>query len=383
MHDHALNISTFHQSSDVMHSLKRALLCACSLPFCSLPSVPQPSPPFYFVSLPLLERLQLADGSDSTAPSATSYHKLSLEVMKRLSGPVPRRPSSHAAEGGSNPGSASAKGQVTSLPAPHRQPSTAAAKGRLTPSQPPEELLAAGTAEGKSPPSQPAEGQLSAAVTKRRISASVVFSKGSQTNGHRRAGPGHSTGPSSSSALVTSIAQAADLTQPKAHTMHNALAGRKACSNGHSRTTHKVNLSGKSAAESQTRTADPSDAVSTANPAVLTAAAAVKNHATATMSAAASQNASASMASTAGHKAHDGTLPAQSTPGRQQTTFSFADVEEDLMEAGSGQAAVLHSEGSFTHKIMQQMIYTGSHEDQNHLFLEVCRSLQVLASKMF
>ena len=329
----------------------------------------------------------------------TSYHKLSLEVIKRLSGPVPRRPSSRsAAEGGDNPSSASAKGQVT--------PSPAAAGGKLSPSQPSEEQLAADTAEGKKPPSQPMR-QLSAAITKGRISPPDASSQGTKSllqqmgsaNGQRKAGPGLSKGLCSCSERFASTAQAAVFTQPKARTMDSASAGRKACGTDHSRLSHRVNLSSKSAAVARTRTADPSAAVSTASTAVSdAAAAAVKNHAAATSSAAASQNASASMAGTASasmfgtasasmvgtaaHKAHADTQPARLTPGKPQTTLNFEDVEEHPLETGSGRAAVLQSEGSLTLKIMQQMTYTGRFEDQNHLFLEVCTFLQSLVSEM-
>ena len=127
---------------------------------------------------------------------------------------------------------------------------------------------------------------------------------------------------------------------------------------------------GKSTAVGQTETADPSVAVRTASTAVSNAAA-VKANAAATIPAAASLSGSASMLGSAAHTSHDGTPPAQLTHGKRQTTFNFADVEEHLNEAGSGRAALLQSEGSFTHKIMQQMIYTGSFEHQNHLFLEV------------
>ena len=317
----------------------------------------------------------------------TSYHKLSLEVIKRLSGPVPRRPSSQsAAERGDSPSSASAKGQVIPSQAPHGQPSPAAAGGRLSPSQPSEEQLAADTAEGRKPPSQPVR-QLSAAVTKGRISPPAASSQGSQSllqqmgsaNGQSKAGPGLSKAPRVRSARFASTAQAAVLTQPKAHTMDNASAERKACGPDHSRLPHGVNLSGKSAAVARTRTADPSAAVSTASTAVSNAAASVKNHAAATSSAAASQNASASMAGTAAHKAHGDTQPAQLAPGKRQTAFNFEDVEDHPLETGSGRAAMLQSEGSLTHKIMQQMTYTGKFEDQNHLFLEVRTSLQSLA----
>lgn len=64
---------------------------------------------------------------------------------------------------------------------------------------------------------------------------------------------------------------------------------------------------------------------------------------------------------------------------KRQTTFGFDDVGEHLGPASTDQAAVLHSEGSFTQHIMQQMSYTGCHEDRDHLFLEVRSPLHLLA----
>lgn len=150
--------------------------------------------------------------------------------------------------------------------------------------------------------------------------------------------------------------------------MNKHAAGAKPRSPSH-RVPGNANLSGKSAAVIQIRTADPSAAIPHA--------AAVEDHATATSSAAASKTASASMIGIAAVEADDDAQPAQLTPRKRQTTFKFEDVKEELMEAGPTQAGVLHSKDSLTHNIMQQLSYTGSYVDQSHLFLEVRLSFQV------
>lgn len=302
-----------------------------------------------------------------------------MEVINRLSGPGPSRPSSRsAAEGPRTPTSTPAKGQAAPSQPFTGQPFPAVARGRVSPSQPSEEQLAAPISEHQPTQSRSTKGKPVAAVTEARVRPLVASSQGSQSllgqsvgsaNGQRK-GPDLSKPPRRSSAHFAGTAPAADFIQPSASTMNKHAAGGAPCSPRHIRVPGNVNLSGKSAAVSQTRTADPSAAVNTTS-------AAVKDHAAATSSAAASKTASASMVGIAAIEAHADAQAAQLTPRKRQTTFKFEDVKEELMEASLTRAVVLQSKDSLTHNIMQQMSYTGSYVDQSHLFLEVCSTFRV------
>ena len=89
------------------------------------------------------------------------------------------------------------------------------------------------------------------------------------------------------------------------------------------------------------------------------------------------------MTGIAADKAHADAQLTQSTSRKRRTSFKFENLDEQLSEASPHRAAVLQSEGSFTQKVMQQMIYTGSFEDQNHLFLEVRMSVPALHVRLF
>lgn len=70
-------------------------------------------------------------------------------------------------------------------------------------------------------------------------------------------------------------------------------------------------------------------------------------------------------------KAVDTAQPTSLTPRKRQTTFKFEDVKEHVSSPNAVSNNWLMSEATFTQRIMQQMSYTGSHQDQDHLFLEV------------
>ena len=59
------------------------------------------------------------------------------------------------------------------------------------------------------------------------------------------------------------------------------------------------------------------------------------------------------------------------TPRKKQTTFKFEDVKEHITDTSALGNNWLLSEATFTQRIMQQMSYTGSHESDGRLFLEV------------
>ena len=61
-----------------------------------------------------------------------------------------------------------------------------------------------------------------------------------------------------------------------------------------------------------------------------------------------------------------------------QKTFRFEDVQEEdeELQAAVRPAMPLLSEASLTHKIVQQLDFTGSHHDDHHLFLEVSSECQ-------
>ena len=67
------------------------------------------------------------------------------------------------------------------------------------------------------------------------------------------------------------------------------------------------------------------------------------------------------------------------TAAKRQTTFQFEDLSEGEEDVQSTRrSGVLLSQASLTHKVMQELEFTGSHQANNHLFLEVQRSLLLL-----
>lgn len=276
------------------------------------------------------------------------------------------RPSTgSAAEEGQPPAPASARGGRATTPSQssEEQPCPETPKGNASPLQP-FVRLPTDSSEGKLTPLQPAKGQPSAAATQNKVSlagASVQDGQGALQAAHRAA-PGRPGRSQSSSTSLASTKHAAGLTPSGAVTSDRNAATRKACKPGHSSLSSKVSSAGKRAVAGQTRTQDLSGALATIST-VHPIAAAVKDNRATTSSAAVSTD-------TLGLASNKAQSDAQPTYKRQ-TTFGFDGVEEQLGAASTSQAVILHSEGSFTKQIMQQMSYTGSHEDHNHLFLEV------------
>ena len=63
--------------------------------------------------------------------------------------------------------------------------------------------------------------------------------------------------------------------------------------------------------------------------------------------------------------------PSPIIPYKRQTTFRFEDVKEEFTDSLSTQKSEVLSEATFTKRIMQQMSFTGNHEEGSRLFLEV------------
>ena len=300
-------------------------------------------------------------------PPPTSYHKLSLEVIRSLSGHAHSAhaycspDSKPAADRGSCPSPTSAKGRVSPLQPVERKPSAGTVKGRASPSQ----LSAHGVAEGQ-PSLAPAKGSNSPAG----LSHGLPQNSSGQMQpvpGVHHSASAHDKHPSYSSEKLISAGTKSGKS--------GSAVRRAAVSGGSKSAQSKTASKASTAAKSSHCTAHLSTAAKTATkPHEVTTAVAGNSNATASSSAAlegaaACKTSSGSFTeSTAGETGDSPRL----TPRKWQTTFRLEDVQEQIAGvAGTAPPAVLQREATFTKNIMQQMSYNGSHEDQNHLFLEV------------
>lgn len=268
------------------------------------------------------------------------------------------RPSTgSAAEGGGTPALASARGRAAPSQSSEEQPCPETPIGRVSRLQP-DEVLAADAPKGNIIPLQPAEGQNFAAACQGTFSPSVASIQHGQCplQTAQKAVPGR-PGRCQGNKLTSlaSTTPAAGFAPPGGGTRTKHAATRKARSSMSS----QVSSAGKSAEAGGSRTQDPIGAWATASP----LAAAVQGDRAVTSSAAMSND----TLGLAADKTQDDAPPTH----KRQTTFGSDDAGEHSGPANTGQAAVLQSEGSFTQHIMQQMSYTGCHEDHDHLFLEV------------
>ena len=349
-----------------------------------------------------VEAVRSAGSKGKATPPPTSYHKLSLEVIRSLTGhsahPHSRPDSRSAADAGRSPLAASAEGKVSPLqPSERQQPPIAAtaSKGRVSPSQPLEGQALEGAAKGEGSPAEPfvsspkgSRSPLQSANGQHKAVAGPSPGSQPKPTGMARKMKGNAAMPGKPDTCSRDVAEMKTGTQAR-----RSRAGKVKPSSAAQRiiagkvepgsaAQHSMAGKVKTAVIGQPKSAD-STASAAAGSTVATTAAANKvksGSSAAGRGVVGSKTSLHGAADFASAQSSDNAQLTELTPRKRQTTFKFEDIAEQLGNTGVKQPVVLQSQGTFTQKIMQQMSYTGSHKDQARLFLEMHLPLHMCAN---